>query len=239
MVLEEMTMEAFRKGLAKSTTIILPVGSVEEHGGHLPLGTDTIHAYELAKNATSLHDFFVAPPLWYGLCRSTSQHPGTVSISGAVLRSIIIDILGSFYDQGLRNFVILSGHAGGTHMAMLVDAGEHILNTLPECKVAVLSVLDLVAQLPVGVVETENDSHAGEVETALMQHLRKKYVCGTSPEEYPSFPKHILVRNKKRFWSGGVWGDPSKASPEKGEKILDLEAENLVKLIKQLESWNE
>ncbi len=240
MLLEHITMPEFRQGLSKTRSVIVPFGSVEEHGAHLPLGTDTIHAYELAKEAARLRPLFVVPPVWYGLCRSTSQHPGTLSIKGTTLRLLAIDLCSSLYAQGLRNFVLISGHAGGTHMAAIVDAGEEILERLPESQVAALSILDLLARPEFqDIIECEGDSHAGEVETSLMMYLRPEEVKGTSPEEYPRFPKAILVRDKRRYWPGGVWGDPSKASSLKGKNILELEARVLIKIVEQLESINE
>ncbi|NDY42648.1 creatininase family protein [Dissulfurirhabdus thermomarina] len=233
--MEELTMEAFEAELRRTRTVIVPFGSVEEHGAHLPLGTDTLHVAELAAAAAKKRRALVAPPVWYGLCRSTRRHPGTLTLSFGTVRRLAVEIAGSLYAQGLRNFVLVSGHAGGTHMAALEDAGEEILSTLPESRVAVLSVLDLVAGLEDGLVETPGDSHAGEVETALMQHLRPALVHGTSPAEYPSFPRPLLVRDKRRYWPGGVWGDPSKASPEKGRRILEAEAEALAAVIERLE----
>ena len=238
MILEELTMPAFIEGLTKIRTIIVPFGVVEEHGQHLPLGTDTIHAYELAKETSKHRPLFVAPPVWYGLCRSTNQHAGTITISGDTLKRLTVELATSLYNQGLRNFVLLSGHAGGTHMAALTDAGETILSNLEESRVAVLSILDLIAEIPDGIVETENDSHAGEVETSLMLHLRPAHIDGTSPEEYPSFPTPILVRDKKRFWPGGVWGDPSKASLEKGKTLLQKEVEVLLRLVNRIEAFD-
>ena len=239
MILEELTMPAFIEGLTKTRTIIVPFGAVEEHGQHLPLGTDTIHSYELSKETSKHRPLFVAPPVWYGLCRSTSQHAGTITISGDTLKRLAVELATSLYNQGLRNFILLSGHAGGTHMASLTDAGEEILSNLEGSRVAVLSILDLIAEIPHGIVETENDSHAGEVETSLMLHLRPAHINGTSPEEYPSFPTSILVRNKKKFWPGGVWGDPSKASLEKGKTVLQNEVEVLLRLVKRIESFED
>lgn len=239
MLLEEITMPAFIQGLSKTRTVIVPFGSVEEHGAHLPLGTDTVHVYELAREAGKIRPLFIAPPVWYGLCKSTSEHPGTITISGTTLRLLAIEIVTSLYRHGLRNFILISGHAGRTHMAALIDAGEEILKRLKEAKVAVLTVLNLVAEIADTLVETENDSHAGEVETSLMKYLRAEQITGTSPREYPAFPKHILVRNKRAFWPGGVWGDPAKSSREKGESILKNEARLLAELASKLESFNE
>jgi creatinine amidohydrolase len=238
MILEELTMPAFIKALTKTRTIIVPFGAVEEHGQHLPLGTDTIHSYELAKETSKYRPIFVAPPVWYGLCRSTNQHAGTITISGDTLKSLAVELSTSLYNQGLRNFILLSGHAGGTHMAALTDAGEEILSNLEKSRVAVLSILDLIAEIRDGTVETQNDSHAGEVETSLMLHLRPAYINGTSPEEYPSFPTPILARDKRKFWPGGVWGDPSKASLEKGKTLLQKEVEALLSLVNRIESFD-
>lgn len=239
MIVEDITMSAFETGLKQTRSAILPVGSVEEHGGHLPLGTDTIHAYELAKRVASLRPVFVFPPLWYGLCRSTNQHSGTVGVTGLNLRAFVLDIISSIYGQGIRNLILISGHAGGTHMAFLVDAGEEAISRFLDMKIAVLSILDLLKDCPQGLIETPGDSHAGEVETALMLRLRPEYVTGTSPKEFPSFPPFILSRNKRKFWPNGVWGDPSKATSQKGENILDYEAHKLLELLNVMEGFHD
>ncbi len=235
MLLEAMNMDEFHDKVKKCKSVIIPFGSVEEHGPHLPLGTDTLHAYELAKSTATYVDVFVCPPIWYGLCKSTSQHPGTVSVSGLTLLRLAVEIVGSLYGQGLRNFIILSGHAGSTHMAYLIDAGEQILSEYEESRVAVLSIIDVVAGCCKDLVETEGDSHAGEVETSLMLHLRPEWVKGSAEREFPSFPKHVLVRDKRPFWPNGVWGDPAKATVEKGKAILDREGRYLADLIKKIE----
>ena len=78
MLIEELTMTEFCSGLEKTRTVLIPVGSVEQHGDHLPLATDTIQAVEVAKKAAQLVPLFVAPPINYGNCRSTScHHPDT------------------------------------------------------------------------------------------------------------------------------------------------------------------
>ena len=235
MLLEAINMDEFHEKSQKCKSAIMPFGSVEEHGPHLPLGTDTIHAYELAKSTAKYIDVFVCPPIWYGLCKSTSQHPGTITISGYTLRRLAVEIAGSLYAQGIRNFIMVSGHAGSTHMAYLVDAGEQILADYKESRVAVLSIIDIIAGSCKELVETEGDAHAGEVETSLMLHLRPEWVNGTAEREFPSFPKHILVRDKIPFWPKGVWGDPAKATVEKGQAILDRESRYLADLINKIE----
>lgn len=237
--LESVTMERFEAGRRTCRTIILPCGALEEHGRHLPLGTDTLHAIALARSVSEKTGVWVAPPVHYGLCRSGSQHPGTVGIRGSTLKVLVQDIIRSLYEQGVRQAIVLSGHAGGTHMAALVDAGEELMAELPEIKMAVVSVLDIAVSAWEGILETPGDFHAGEAETSLMLHLHPDWVQGTAPEEYPAFPKHILVRNKRRFWPGGVWGDPGKADPGKGKALVDRSVAALVKLVEDIETWRE
>ncbi|MEJ5301563.1 MAG: creatininase family protein [Thermodesulforhabdaceae bacterium] len=235
-MLDEVTMDEFSSGLKESRTVILPCGSLEEHGSHLPLGTDTWHAVELARLVAQKIFVWVAPPVTYGLCRSSSQHPGTVSIRGTTLRLLIQDIVRGLYFNGLRNILVLSGHAGGTHIAMIIDACEELLDELEDARFAVVSINDLGRIAWKGIVETPEDSHAGEVETSIIEYLFPDKVKGRSQEEYPSFPRFLLVRNKRDFWRGGVWGNPAKASPEKGKKLLEKSVEALIDIIRSLES---
>jgi creatinine amidohydrolase len=231
---EDLRLPEFEAWCGKHRTVILPVGSLEEHGPHLPLGTDTFHALEVARRAAQLRPVLLAPPLFYGLCRSTREHPGTISISGDTLRALVTDLGREFFRQGLRGLVIVSGHAGGTHMAALVEAGETLLAELPELQVAVVNLLDLLREVVAArpeLVQTKGDSHAGEVETALMLAAYPQLVVGSAPAERPSFPKYVLVRNKRRYWPGGVWGDPGAATAEQGETILKAEAERLVEIL--------
>ncbi len=235
---ENLNMREFEGLRGRTRTVILPVGSLEEHGPHLPLGTDAFHALEVARRLAREREVLVAPPLFYGVCRSTREHPGTVSLSGDTLRAVVRDLGREFHRQGFGNLVILSGHAGGTHMAALLDAGETLLAELPQVRVAVVNILDLLREVLTEnpqLVRTKGDAHAGEVETALMLAAYPRLVQGAAPAEWPTFPKYILVRDKRRFWPGGVWGDPSAATVAQGEEILQAEVRRLIQVIAALE----
>ncbi len=235
---EDLNMPGFEALRQKTQTVIIPVGSLEEHGPHLPLGTDTFHAMEVARRVALTKQVVIAPPLFYGLCRSTREHPGTVSICGDTLRALLLDVGREFYRQGLKILVFISGHAGGTHMAALIEAGEILLAELPEVRVAVVNLLELLREVLAEKPElltTKGDSHAGEVETALMLAAYPHLVKGTAPAEWPSFPKYVLVRDKRRYWEGGVWGDPSRATAAQGEEILEAETRRLAQVIATLE----
>lgn len=239
MLIEEITMDAFASGLENTRTVIIPFGSIEEHGPHLPLATDTIHVYEVCKEAAKQVSVFVAPPLFYGVCRSTRNHPGTLGIRPSTLRAITADLVSDLFRQGLRHFIIISGHASGLHLSCLIEVGEELLQKHADIHMAVLSLLDLGMPAWQEAITTKDDSHAGEVETSIMLHLRPHLVGEARPREWPRFPKHSLVRDKLRFWPGGVWGDASHASEVKGRKLFDLSVAALVRLIKDLDGNDE
>jgi len=234
-ILEEMTMPQVEIALQTCKTVYIPFGSLEEHGSHLPLSTDTIQAYEVGKRAAKRIPLFVAPPIPYGNCRSTNQHPGTISISTTTLRGLLKDLVRSFYGQGFRNVIALTGHAGGAHRMALQDAGEELLPELPELRIAVVTEYELAKEQGRGLVETAGDAHAGEIETSRIMHSHPHLVQGSSPAEYPGFPTGVLVRDKRKYWPGGVWGDPSKATADKGAKLEDLVVAKVVELVRMLE----
>lgn len=236
MLIEEMTMTEFEAGLSLSRTVLIPFGTVEEHGPHLPLSTDTIEAYEVCKKAALRIPLFVAPPIPYGNCRSTACHPGTVSISTNTLKSLFRDIVVSLRGHGIKNFIALSGHAGGAHCMALQEAGEGLIAEFADISVAVVTELDLARQEGISLIETRGDSHAGEIETSRILHSHPHLVKGSAPAEFPGFPAGILVRDKRRYWPGGVWGDPGKASAEKGARLEELVVRKLIDLVKIVES---
>lgn len=239
MLIEELTLEEFAAGLRKTRTVLIPFGSVEEHGPHLPLATDTLQAVEVAKGAARELPLFVAPAIPYGNCRSTSCHPGTVSITTATLKMLLKDLVRSFHGQGLRTFVVLTGHAGGAHRMALQDAGEELLAELPDIRVAVVTEYELAREEGEGLIETRDDAHAGEIETSRILHSHPQLVKGTAAAEYPTFPWHILVRNKLKYWPGGVWGDPTKATAAKGKELERRVVARLVALVRELEAFRE
>lgn len=181
---------------------------------------------------------FVAPPIHYGCCRSTSCHPGTISISTGTLKSLLKDIVRSLRLQGLRQFIVLTGHAGGSHRLCLQDAGEELITEFDDIAIAVVTEYELASREGRDIVETPGDAHAGEIETSRIMHSHPHLVQGTSPEEYPAFPPGILVRDKRRYWPGGVWGNPGKATAAKGKRIEELVIAKVIELARALEALN-
>ena len=236
MLIEEMTMDEFAAGLQLTRTVLIPFGATEQHGSHLPLNTDTLEAFEVGRKLGQRRNIFIAPAVPYGVCRSTATHPGTISLTTATLRALAIDLVNSLYRQGLRNFILLTGHAGGTHTSTLIAAGEELLQRFEDIRMAVLTEYMLAAREGRGIIETQDDSHAGEIETSRMLHSHPHLVKGRGVREYPTFPVGILVRDKRACWPGGVWGDPTKATAEKGARLEEAVVAALERLVIEMES---
>ena len=235
MILEYMTMTEFKKNLRKTRTIIFPFGTVEEHGSHLPLNTDTLIVYEVMKRVVNKRNVFLAPPVYYGVCTTTSQHPGTINITPSTLRRITCDLVRDAHKKGLRNFLLITGHGGGLHASALKEAAENLIEELKDARIAVLCPYDVLRKELSELAETPNDSHAGEIETSLVLALAPGLVKGRSDEEYPDFPKPFVVKDKLKYWPGGVWGDPHKANKDKGDQAIKLIVDTVVDIIDAIE----
>ncbi len=236
MILENITMTEFKKHLKKTKTIIFPFGTVEEHGKHLPLNTDTLIVNEALKRVVKKRKVFLAPPIYYGVCTSTGQHPGTISITPETLRRLTSDIVKDSYRKGLRNFLLITGHGGSLHASALKEAAEGLIDELSGIRIAALSPYDVLLKELSELTETPNDSHAGELETSLLLYLAPELVKGSSKEEYPKLPKPFIVKNKLKYWPGGVWGNPGKATREKGKKATILIVNKIIEIVDIIET---
>lgn len=233
-ILGEITMREFRKHLAGTKTIVFPFGTVEEHGSHLPLDTDSRIIWEVVKAAGRRERFFLAPTVQFGVCTTTRDHPGTIGISPETLRVLSRDLIVEAYRKGLRNFLLVSGHGGSLHMAAMKETAESLIEALSGARIAVFSPYDLLWRELAEIAQTPNDSHAGEIETSLALHLFPGLVKGRAHEEYPSIPRPLVVRNKVRHWKGGVWGNPGQASQEKGKRAFALMVKKVVEVLRMM-----
>jgi creatinine amidohydrolase len=234
-ILENITMIEFKKYLRKTKTIVFPFGSIEEHGRHLPLNTDSLIIQEILKLVAKRKRFFLAPIVYYGVCTSTRDHPGTIGITPETLRRLALDLVTESYKKGLRNFILISGHGGGLHISALRETAEVLVENLNGIKIAVLSPYDLLRKELSEVAETPDDSHAGELETSMMLYLSPELVKGEAPEEYPKIPKPFIVKNKVKYWPGGIWGNPKKASIEKGERAIKIISDKIIEILEKIE----
>ena len=111
MFLERISYPEVEAYLRKSQTILLPVGSLENHGKHMPLGTDTLIPEHLCSLLDArFPELLIAPPLHYGATEDLRGFPGTISIGVEGLRMLLTLIVDQLFDYGFRRFIILNGH---------------------------------------------------------------------------------------------------------------------------------
>lgn len=232
-LLEEMSWPQIEAGLKETDTVILPVGATEEHGPHLPVFTDTIQAIEVAREAARRRDVFLAPPVHYGVCRSTRGFPGTITVSHEALRSYVHDILISFDDSGFQKVLILTGHAGGQHMAALELACQKAAE-ICDLKISLVSLFDLIDPK---AVEAKGDGHAGEIETSLMMKIRGGLVKGKPEAHFPIRPRFLILPSVKHLMGNGIMGDPSKASLGKGIAFFEMAVQGVLEALNEMESF--
>lgn len=221
--------------LQKVKVAIVPVGSAEEHGLHLPLNTDTITAYEIALLAAQKKNALVLPPITYGVCRSTSEFPGTITLSFDTMRGIVRDILEELVDQGVKKIILLCGHWGSSHLTALKEASRMIKQREKEVEILIVPLGSLLDDEAKSVLEAEKEEagHAGEFETSLMLALKPNLVkMKNAKGEHPKFPK-FAVETSGRKWmkTGVIMGEPQLATKQKGEVILRRLVENLAELL--------
>ena len=231
-LLEEMSWPEIEAGLGQTRTVILPVGATEEHGPHLPTITDTIQAMEVARAVADKKNVFLAPPLHYGVCRSTRGFPGTITVSHDALRAFVKDLLISFTDSGFTKVMILTGHAGGQHMAALEEACQMAVEER-DFRVSLVSLFDFIDAT---AVQTPHDGHAGEMETSLMMVIRKDLVKGKPAEHFPKRPRFLIMKNVRHLMGNGIMGNPEPASPEKGRAFFDMAVTGVIGALEELES---
>ena len=218
-----------------NTVVILPLGAVEEHGVHLPLSTDSVQPEHIAAClAAELGDgVLVAPPIRYGVCNVTRNFAGTISLSFDTFRSLIGEVLSELCRHGVKNLVVLSGHAGRVHMAALRVAGEWVLEKYPEVRLMILSDYDIIYQFAADAFPAW-DGHAGSVETSRVMAIRPELVKGKGQAFKPELPKYRVLRNPEKYFPSGVMGDPENASAEKGEEWNQLVVDEMKKLIEDM-----
>jgi len=211
---------------------VVPIGSLEEHGPHLPLGTDSMQAEEVVRRVALEFDCVVCPPIRYGECRSTRNFPGTVSLRSETVQALAYDIMSELCRNGVRNVLLLSGHAGSGHMAALRLAAQRCLEAHPKMKVMVLSDYDLADDLK-GKEFPEDDGHAGVIETSRILAVRPELVGKGRPRGEGRPPRFMVVSDPEKYFPSGVMGDARGSSAARGKRIDDHVVEALCGLVEE------
>ncbi|MGM0404514.1 MAG: creatininase family protein [Thermoplasmatota archaeon] len=227
----EMHMDDFSN--SKDLLFFLPVGISEGHGKHLPVGTDTYQAdYMVERVAEKIgKKSVIGPTLNYGHCRATSDLPGTLSISFDSLRNIVYDILKGVCKNGFEKIIVISGHAGATHMTALRLSAEKIIDEF-DVKIMLLSDYELAYELK-GEKVSETDGHGGELETSRMMDIKGHLVDEDRPSNEVHYPRFRVIKNYKKYLTEGMRGNAKKATKEEGSEINDYVIQGIIKNINE------
>ncbi len=251
---ENNTKDQIREAADKNALILLPVGILEEHGPHLPVNTDNVIAYDLARQAAEqIKDtipVMVLPCVWAGYHGKELENlPGSVRVKPKTLFYYVYDICESLVRNGFRKIVMVNGHGQNPAILQFVsrcianDYGVNILVTYP---------MAMIGKEGRGIKTSPEGGaggHACEVETSLVLALREELVDMTKVPEGDRcqhrtkffsgdlFPEHEVV-NFGYFstWAAqgsrsGVLGEPKYASVEKGEAFIKAMMQNYKELL--------
>jgi creatinine amidohydrolase len=254
--LHERRWPEIKAYLEKEDVVLLPVGSTEQHGPHLPVMTDAAEAIAVAVGVGKRAGVLVAPPVWYGWTPHHMAYPGTVTLRPETLTALIEDVCRSLVHHGFKRIVILNGHriANLPPIEIAVARVRNRTGAYVALYDLALSVRTEMARLTSG--ELGSVGHACEDETSQMlfsyghlvdmsearpsiAHAGSRFYQGGFNTVDPALRDVDFVY---RPWTvdefaehsaanQGVMGDPTKASRQKGERIFEAQVESVCDLI--------
>ena len=203
---------------------IIPVGSIEQHGPHLPIMTDWAIATELGKRVAERMNAFLLPAFPISTCREHMGKKGSVWMAPTTFYQMMHDVIMSLKEQGFKRVGLLITHGGVFIAGPLVRDLNAKFN--PDLQVALVNcdVIDYAK-----VTETPG-LHADESETSQMLAIAPEMVhMDRAVDCDPDVPRRYLNYGSIfRASPSGVWGYPTKATAEKGEKILEFSVETII-----------
>jgi creatinine amidohydrolase len=233
----------------ENVVIIQPVGAIEQHGLHLPLAVDAVtNMGVLGKALEKLDDTIPAyclPALYYGKSNEHSSFVGTIALSATTLTSILTEVAESLYRTGFRKLVFMNSHGGQSQILQIVARDVHVkyldFMIFP---LFMWNVPNIAAEL-LSPKELELGIHAGDAETSIMLALLPdRVIMNQAVKEYPQgLPQDSLLSMEgmlpfawvtKDLSKSGVIGDPTVATKEKGDRLLESLATGWVQLIKDI-----
>ncbi|MEV7925552.1 creatininase family protein [Kitasatospora sp. NPDC088779] len=200
---------------------VLPVGSFEQHGDHLPLTTDTVVAGLIAQRIAADYGLFLLPPITVSCSHEHAHMPGTVSISAATLYAVVNDIWKSLQASGVPGLLIVNGHGGNYVLSNVVQEA----NTSGP-RVALFPVREdwHQAREAAGLVSSgAEDMHGGELEVSLLLHGAPELIRDGIEQDDHSAPErpHLLTLGMAGYTKNGIIGQPSLGTAAKGRALLD------------------
>jgi creatinine amidohydrolase len=246
---EEFTWPEIRDAVKQQRVAVLPVGTVEQHGPHLPLVTDVLTATEMSRMAVERisAEAVLMPSVYYSFNEHHLDFPGTIAVKGETIINYVTDIGLSLAHHGFRKVLLVNGH--GSNVPFLDIAARNITNK-SEAICAMASWWSLIPRdLLTKLRESEfpgGMAHGCELETSVLMYLRGDLVQIDKAEKDISFqpteffywdlqsPSPIVFQEWfSRYSRTGTVGDPTKASAEKGRVFVEAVVERMVALIRE------
>jgi creatinine amidohydrolase len=236
---QDQTWKEAREALARSAVVILPIGSTEAHGPHLPLATDVIISEEMSlRAAEKLNargvETLVLPAIAYSVTDFSADFPGTISIKKETAVALIRDICVPLYQQGARLIAIANSHLEPEHVASITQAIEAV-------KLETGRTVAFPDKRRRRWAETlteefrRGDCHAGSYETSLVMAARPELVRDEIRQSLERVPISIAEKIKEGastfVEAGGTeayFGDPRAASREEGEAMYEALSDMIV-----------
>ncbi len=243
--MDEMTWPDIRSAIEQGyTTVVVAVGSTEQHGPHLPTMTDTRIGDEAAHRvAIKLGHTLQAKTIPVGCSRHHLAFAGTISLRDETLRMIALDYIDSLISSGFKRIIFLPMHGGNFPIiqatvkeAQAAHQGIEIIGVTDAAKLG--QCLE-AASAEFGITANQSGGHSGESETSLMMALeanlvvKDRFAPGYVGQFGEKEMKIMREQGMPALSKNGVLGDPRKASAEKGEIYLNRLTEFLIQEIKK------
>lgn len=237
------------------SVLIIPIGSIEQHGPHLPVAADTILANTVARRSAEKVEsdipILVTPAIWSGQSPHHLSFGGTISLESGDLQKIIREVSEAGIQNGFDALLLLNGHGG--NVPVIGNSVKNIGKEHQNVEVLGLSYFQLLNQFVDEVRESESGGmgHGGEFETSLMMYLEPELVREDRIEGTLHKPKYDLCAKDlfeggplqvykpfEEYSESGAIGDPSLASEEKGEKIFEHLMDKMEGLLREIHEKN-
>jgi creatinine amidohydrolase len=237
--------------------VVVPIGSFEQHGHHLPLLTDSMIGTAIARRAEAAlgEEALFLPMLWIGASNHHRSFPGTVSLSSDTYTQVLRELIDSLIGSGFRRIFLLNSHAGNITPAQMAinDKNVEYRQKLPGLFLSFVSWFDLIPQTELATIEPKllqtQISHACEWETSIIQQEHPNLVTDDRPATRRKFqsaffcpdfrkPSRIAVaRTLEQSSPSGALGYPENADPAKGEALVTLAAREVVAFVREFATW--
>jgi creatinine amidohydrolase len=232
----------------RDAVVVVPVGSTEQHGPHLPVQVDALLAGEVsrqaARRAWDTAPVVVMPPVWTGLAEHHMSLGGTITLDYATFAALLHGICHSIARHGFRRILILNGH-GGNITGLNVLTGELAQEVDAVVAMACYWTIDAAAEAFAVILDMQsNVRHAGEAETSMLLALRPDLVDMDAAARIDPPLEGLSARGAAYRWrpiahwsESGVIGAPAAATAEKGERLLAAAAQAVADTILDAALW--